>query len=152
MSYTSGEPERNARGGALAGRRDFALGLPDFSYADLHDPKRLADLAAAFDRALETADPALFASFLAYRRSPESLGPVDRSNLLIGVGGHLSRFLAALFQIDADVKRAVGSVQSADPVFVFKRDFLQRRALKKRRPNDPPPDTFPSLDLRVRAL
>ena len=39
--------------------RDFPLGLPGFRYSDLYDPARLADLSAAFDRALQDADPDL---------------------------------------------------------------------------------------------
>ncbi|HKN47946.1 MAG TPA: pyridine nucleotide-disulfide oxidoreductase, partial [Candidatus Polarisedimenticolia bacterium] len=152
MSYTSGEPHRVVRGGALAERRDFALGLPGFAYADLHDPRRLADLTLEFDRALQAADPTLFASFDAYRRDPKSLGPVDRSNLLIGVGRHVGRFIGMLFRIETELAHAAEAVRAQDPIFVFKRDFLQRRAFKKYGPGRRPAEDFPSLDGRVRVL
>ena len=152
MSYTSGEPHRVVRGGALAERRDFALGLPGFAYADLHDPRRLADLTLEFDRALQAADPTLFASFDAYRRDPKSLGPVDRSNLLIGVGRHVGRFIGVLFRIETELAHAAEAVRAQDPIFVFKRDFLQRRAFKKYGPGRRPAEDFPSLDGRVRVL
>src|SRR5438445_765221 len=152
MSYTSGEPHRVVRGGALAERRDFALGLPGFAYADLHDPRRLADLTLEFDRALQAADPTLFASFDAYRRDPKSLGPVDRSNLLIGVGRHVGRFIGVLFRIETELAHAAEAVRAQDPIFVFKRDFLQRRAFKKYGPGRRPAEDFPALDGRVRVL
>lgn len=45
----------------------LTLGLPGYSYPDLYDPKRLRDLADAFDAELRAADPELFAEFLRYR-------------------------------------------------------------------------------------
>jgi len=43
------------------------LGIPGFSYADLHDPLRLPALTAAFDAALEASDAELFARYRDHR-------------------------------------------------------------------------------------
>src|SRR5437867_12433071 len=100
MSYTSGESTRFAPGHALADPRDFALGVPGFSYADLHDPRRLADLAREFDRALQSADPALFTAFEAHRQNTAASSSAVVSDLLLRVAGHLSRFVGRLFGIE----------------------------------------------------
>ncbi len=151
MSQTSGEPHRPARGEALADRRDFPLGIPGFSFSDLHDARRLADLQRAFDTDLNASDPDLYAAFEAHRRDPGALGPVDRSNLLIRVAGHLSRFVGRLFGIEEHLARAVAQARAQDPIFVFKREFLQRRAFRKHAAAAPAPD-FADLDRRVQAL
>jgi len=39
---------------------DLPLGISGFRYSDLHDAARLADLTAAFDESLRSADGALF--------------------------------------------------------------------------------------------
>ena len=73
------------------------LGIAGFSYADLHDALRLADLTAAFDRDLHGADAELFARFEQHRRVPLT-GPAE-GDLLVEVSGHLSRFLGKLFGV-----------------------------------------------------
>ena len=47
---------------------DFDLGIPGFRYADLYEPERLKDLLEAFDKALQMADPALFAELRQLRK------------------------------------------------------------------------------------
>jgi NADPH-dependent glutamate synthase beta subunit-like oxidoreductase/NAD(P)H-flavin reductase len=152
MAHTSIDSHPAARGGAVAEGRDFPLGLPGFSYADLHDARRLADLHREFGRALQADDPSLHASFESYRRDPASLGPVELSRLLIEVARHVSRFVARLFRIEEAVRRAAMEVRAQDPISAFKRDFLQRRAFKKYRPGQRPAEDFAALDRRVKAI
>src|SRR6267143_73312 len=114
---------------AASAGRDFPLGLAGFRYSDLHDARRLADLARLFDRFLESADAGLYARFDAWRRKTDSPGPVERSNLLIAVARHLGGFIARLFDIEELQTRAQEETRAQEPVFVFKREFLQRRAL-----------------------
>ena len=58
MSHRSTDPGVvNARDASSSGR-DFDLGIPGFRYSDLHDARRLADLAREFDGYLKSADPA----------------------------------------------------------------------------------------------
>ena len=151
-SFTSSEFDRLAPGGALAVPRDLPLGVPGFSCSDLHDPRRLADLTREFDRWLAAADPGLFGRFEAWRREPASLDAVATSNLQIEVAGHLGRFVARLFGIEAEVDRLASETRAQDPIFVFKREFLQRRAFRKYGDGRRPAESFAVLDRRVRAL
>jgi NADPH-dependent glutamate synthase beta subunit-like oxidoreductase/NAD(P)H-flavin reductase len=132
--------------------RDFVLGLPGFRYADLHDPDRLADLAAAFDDALAAADPDLHARFAAHRRDPDAADPVGRSRLLIAVARHLAAFIVRLFGIEDEARRVRETTLAQDPIFVFKRDFVQRRVLRRRRAGGPPCGPFADLDARAGAV
>ncbi|MBI4169703.1 MAG: FAD-dependent oxidoreductase [Acidobacteria bacterium] len=152
MPHTSIDPGRATHGGALTEGRDFPLGLPGFCYSDLHDARRLADLHQEFDRALLAADPDLHTSFVSYRRDPGSLGPVETSDLLIRIAGHVGRFIARLFRIEENMRRAAEEARAQEPIFTFKRDFLQRRAFRKFRPGQRPAEEFAILDGRVRAL
>src|SRR5260221_7513448 len=166
MSHSSGEPHPPAQASRQTGPRDFPLGLAGFSYADLYRPERLADLTGAFAAALRSADPSLFAAFEAHRREPSALGPVESSNLLIRVASVLSRFLGRLFGVEQELGRCAEVVLAQDPIFVFKRDFLQRRVFWKypegrapaeaRAPLDPPgrlpPRTlFPQIEFWTHA-
>src|SRR5262245_61703974 len=95
-------PESHKSGSsALADTGDWMLGIPGFTYADLHDPRRLADLGQAFDRSLAAADPELAGAFEAWRRAPDATAVIERSRLLVGVGAHLSDFIARLFGVEA---------------------------------------------------
>src|SRR3989442_2277723 len=99
MSHRSTDPGViNAKDASSSGR-DFDLGIPGFRYSDLHDARRLADLAREFDFFLKTSDPGLFARFAAYRQKPASLGPLGLANLIIYAARHVSRFLRSVFDI-----------------------------------------------------
>src|SRR5216684_3807606 len=88
---------------ATAGPRSPVLGLPGFSYADLHDARRLADLTAAFDRELSVADPALSARYAAHRDGSARLSGPDESEFLVALGAHVSRFVGRLFGVEAEL-------------------------------------------------
>jgi NADPH-dependent glutamate synthase beta subunit-like oxidoreductase/NAD(P)H-flavin reductase len=152
MSQTLSESLPPVRGGAAATERDFPLGLAGFSYGDLHDARRLADLHREFESSLAASDPALFAAYDAHRRSPDSLGPVERSNLLIGVARHVSLFIGRLFRIQEVLRKEADKVRLQEPIFTFKREFLQRRAFKKYGGGRGPADSFAVLENRVREL
>jgi hypothetical protein len=62
----------------LDARRNFALGRPGYTFADLFVPARLAELDTAFRMELAAADAPLAARFEAYRGGG-SAGPVEDS-------------------------------------------------------------------------
>src|SRR5438093_12336121 len=101
MSHRSTDPGViNAKDASSSGR-DFDLGIPGFRYSDLHDARRLADLARRFDVFLTSADPDLFALFDAYRRKPATLRLVVLSHLVADVPHHCSRVFAFLINHDS---------------------------------------------------
>ena len=126
------------------------LGIPGFSYPDLHDALRLADLTAEFDRDLEQKDPELFARFEAHRRSPLS-GPAE-GDLLVEVSAHVSRFVGELFGVREEQAAQRAAAGRDAPLFRVKREFVQRRVFKKGAAGRPAPEEFPALDDEVEPL
>ncbi len=106
------------------------LGVSGYTFADLHEPERLASLYERFCEETASADPALWREWDAYRRAPDAARPpVALSNLLIAMAPHVSRFLTRLFDVDAPVSAIAEATRAQDDLFRFKVDFVRRRAL-----------------------
>src|ERR1051326_7145995 len=107
-----------------------ALGIPGYSFADLHHPERLSSLYERFCEEVQASDPALWRDWDAYRRNPDAPPPpVALSNLLIAMAPHVSRFVARLFDVDAPAASIAAATSAQDDLFRFKVDFVRRRAL-----------------------
>src|SRR5262249_36849825 len=107
-----------------------ALGLPGYSFSDLHDPERLASLYERFCEQVAGDDPALWRDWDAYRQSPDAPRPaIALSNLLIAMAPHVSRFLTRLFDVDRPLASIAQATRAQDDLFRFKVDFVRRRAL-----------------------
>jgi NADPH-dependent glutamate synthase beta subunit-like oxidoreductase/NAD(P)H-flavin reductase len=128
------------------------LGLPGFSWADLHDARRLADLTAAFDRALAAEDPLLHARYQAHRSGAALLRGPAESELLVALAPHLSRFLGILFGVEDQLAALRAAAGREVPLFRVKRDFIQRRVFRKGAPSRPAATDFSALDAQVSAL
>ena len=116
--------------------RDFPLGVPGFTYQDLHREDRLADLDRAFLDELAHEDAALHARLIAYREDAASLEPLPRSRLLVEAARPLGRFVARLFSIEREWQELGASAGPEAVLFRFRRDFLQRRAVRTKPPVD----------------
>ena len=127
--------ETDAPSSSPAGR-DFPLGEPGFTYQDLHRDARLADLDAAFLAALQNESPSVAARLRAYRADPASLDPLSRSRLLVEAARPLSAFVARLFGIEPERERQKTAAAPEAVLFRFRRDFLLRRAVKTKLPED----------------
>jgi NADPH-dependent glutamate synthase beta subunit-like oxidoreductase/NAD(P)H-flavin reductase len=107
-----------------------SLGVPGYTFADLHDPERLSSLYERFCQEVEAADPVFWREWDAYRREPDRpRPPVALSNLLVGMAPHVSRFLKRLFDVDAPAAAIAQTTRDQDDLFRFKVDFVRRRAL-----------------------
>ena len=70
------------------------LGVPGYTFADLHDPEQLSSLYERFCEEAAAADPDLWRDWDAYRQAPDApRTPLALSNLLIGMAPHVSRFV-----------------------------------------------------------
>ena len=124
--------------------RDFPLGIPGFTYQDLHRDDRLRDLDALFLAALDREDAALAARLRAYRQAPAGVDALSRSRLLVEAGRHLSLFVVRLFNIEREWRAQGASAGPEAVLFRFRRDFLVRRAVRaalpeRHRAADPAP-------------
>src|SRR5665213_2367370 len=106
------------------------LGISGYTFADLHDPERLASLYDRFCEEVEHANPGLWREWDEYRRFPdEPRAPVELSNLLVAMAPHVSAFLARLFDVGRSKQAIEDSTHTQDSLFRFKVDFVRRRVL-----------------------
>ncbi len=113
----------------LAGR-DFPLGVPGFTYQDLHREERLADLDQVFRAELEEDDPSLAARLTLWRSGAESLDPIATSRFLVEAARPVARFVARLFGIEREWRAQADTAAPEAVLFRFRRDFLLRRAVR----------------------
>ena len=106
-----------------------ALGIAGFTFANLHEPRRLQALYELFCDEVRRTEPQLWADWEAHRKAPPVLGPIERSNLIVAMAPHVSRFLTRLFSIGAEAEAMVAQTKAYDDLFRFKIDFVRRRAL-----------------------
>ena len=106
------------------------LGVPGYTFADLHDPERLASLYERFCEEVEAADPELWHEWEAYRSAPDApRPPIALSNLLVAMAPHVSRFVTRLFHVQPGVDALTAVTRDQDDLFRFKVDFVRRRVL-----------------------
>ncbi|MFO0762460.1 MAG: FAD-dependent oxidoreductase [Byssovorax sp.] len=110
---------------------DLALGEPGFTYADLFAPARLAELTARFDAFFLAADAAAHARFAAYRDARgQGMSPEDVSTALLAAAPHLSRFVARLFQVEAESAALIRAADERSSLWHFKKEFAKKRLFK----------------------
>ncbi len=106
------------------------LGVSGYTFADLHDPERLASLYERFCEEVQAADPVFWRDWDAYRQMPDApRPPLAVSNLLIEMAPHVSRFVARLFDVDTPASAIADATRAQDALFRFKVDFVRKRAL-----------------------
>ena len=106
------------------------LGVPGYTFGDLHDPERLASLYERFCEEVGAADPELWHEWQAYRSVPDAPPPpIVLSNLLVTMASHVSRFVAQLFNIQPSVDTLTAITHNQHDLFRFKVNFVRRRVL-----------------------
>lgn len=103
-----------------------------YSYEDLYNPLKLESLSGDFDKYFETRDKEKFKNFVKYRNTKgEGLTPLEISNILIESSYILSDFIVEFFQLEEEQEKFMEEVEYDKDIFVFKKDFIQRRVFKK---------------------
>lgn len=110
---------------------DLKLGLPGLGFRDLFDVAGLERLDAAFLDRVRAYDPALHTALLAYRAQGGGLPPLATSELLLACAPLFEDFIAQIFDIGSALEKSRASTLSHDPVFAFKKLFVQRRARRR---------------------
>src|SRR5882672_3886234 len=132
----------------------LAFGL---SYAELYrrdglvklDSAFLAHLAAVDDSCAGTLRPRLAAA----REAPSSLDNKAESALILEIAPHLDDFLADLFGIQSEFRALAARHHELAPLHTVKRQFVQRRAANKVKPEEAAKLDGPALEAELeRAL
>src|SRR3990167_6908486 len=107
------------------------LQLKGIEYLDLFTAAGLKQLDSQFFTYLHALDPTATHQLLAYREKQSTLNPVQTSELLITCSIYLEQFLATLFAIEETV--AISQVKTIEynPIAIFKKYFVLRRAKKE---------------------
>jgi NAD(P)H-flavin reductase/NADPH-dependent glutamate synthase beta subunit-like oxidoreductase len=106
------------------------MGIDGFIYADLYQPSRLRDLHDVFCARVAADDPDLWTLWDRYRTAPETVtSPIERSDLIVRMAPHLSRFVATLFGVGDAAAALIDGTARLEPLFRFKIDFVRKRAL-----------------------
>jgi NAD(P)H-flavin reductase/NADPH-dependent glutamate synthase beta subunit-like oxidoreductase len=119
----------------MTNTRDLAspqmpMGIGGFTYADLHDPERLALLYERFCEEVRATEPAFWHEWDAYRTAPDApRSAVATSNLLTRMAPQVSQFITRLFDVDASASALRSATHDQDDLFRFKVDFVRKRAL-----------------------
>ena len=132
-----------------AAERDFPLGVPGFTYQDLHSEPRLAELDRIFLDELRDQDAPLAERLAAWRGGPGALDPIACSRLLVEAARPLSRFIARLFGVEREWRAQAASAGPEAILFRFRRDFLLRRAVRATPVGDA---DLPALARHARAI
>ena len=104
------------------------------SFADLYGRDGLVKIDVAFLEFLAASDAALNVRLLAAREKPESLDAKAESALILEIAPHLDDFLSELFGIQAEFRTLAARHHELAPLYSIKRQFVQRRASNKIKP------------------
>src|SRR6266852_1684861 len=110
----------------------LAYGL---SFAELYECDGLVRLDAAFLDHLGAAESALSPQLEA-ARATASLDSRSESALILEIAPHLDDFLAELFGIQAEFRTLAARHHELAPLYTVKRQFVQRRAANKVKPEE----------------
>ncbi len=113
----------------------LTLGVPGFTWRDLHDPTRLAELTDRFHAfAAHRASPDAWKLFEHYRHTlGEGMSPEQISEALVSIAPHLGAFLSLLFGIEEDRAKMIELAEREAVIFRFKREFVKKRTAKRKR-------------------
>ena len=103
-----------------------------YSYEDLYNPLKLKTLTEDFYKYFESTDKIGFDKFSLYQKcNGDGIPDTEVSNILIVCSYVLSDFLVELFQLEKQQSEFIAEVNYEKDVFNFKKDFVQKRVLKK---------------------
>ncbi len=103
-------------------------------FGDLYERAGLLRLDKAFLAFLGDADAALRDRLIASRTKPPAAR--EESDLLVALAPHVEDFLARLFGIEAEARALAERHNALAPLYSVKRQFVQRRALHKVKPEE----------------
>jgi NADPH-dependent glutamate synthase beta subunit-like oxidoreductase/NAD(P)H-flavin reductase len=121
----------------------------DLVFEDLYRRDGLLRLDRLFLDRLKQSEPALAQRLQAARAAPDGLAPKAQSELLIELAPHLEDFVAELFGIQAEAGALAARHHELAPLFSVKRQFVQRRAMNRIKPEEAAGIDGPRLEAQL---
>jgi len=122
------------------------------TFEDLYRWEGLVGVDAAFLAALQAADSDLAKRLAAARSAPDALTAKEESALILTLAPHLETFVSGLFGIEAEVRTLARRHEELAPLYSVKRQFVQRRAASKIKPDEAASLDGPALERELRRL
>jgi NADPH-dependent glutamate synthase beta subunit-like oxidoreductase/NAD(P)H-flavin reductase len=113
-----------------------ALSQFGLEFSDLYAREGLLRLDRLFCDHLAGLDPALAARLAAARQDPAQVSTREESDLLLALASHLELFVAELFGVQAPLEALRAGHQNLTPLYEAKRQFIQRRAASRFKPEE----------------
>ena len=105
----------------------------DLNFEDLYETSGLDRVDRAF---LDFLNEDLRARLLEARETAQELDPKVEADFLVELSPHVDAFFAELFGVQDDLEILSGQHVALEPLYACKRQFVQRRALKGKKPED----------------
>ncbi|MBL4614397.1 MAG: pyridine nucleotide-disulfide oxidoreductase, partial [Magnetovibrio sp.] len=121
----------------------------DLSFADLYNDRALVTVDGFFLQELQNLNPDLADRLRTARQAPDHLDDKGEADLLLELSPHVDAFIAKLFGVEAELSALAGRHTALDPLYACKRLFVQRRALKGKKPHDAEALDGPALEARL---
>jgi NADPH-dependent glutamate synthase beta subunit-like oxidoreductase/NAD(P)H-flavin reductase len=122
------------------------------SFEDLYDHDGLRRVDRLFLERLALADGDLHAALIRARSGTEILPAKQESELLLALAPHVDAFVAWLFGIEAEVEGLAGRHHALTPLYTVKRNFVQRKAMHKFKPDEAERLDGPALAAKLETL
>ncbi|MGB6977162.1 MAG: FAD-dependent oxidoreductase [Gammaproteobacteria bacterium] len=107
------------------------LQLAGFTFQELFHPASLEKLDMKFLEKLRAYNNDLYEQLMAYRHNIHPFTPLALSELLLACAPILEAFIAELFGIEDDLEASRLLTISQDPIFIFKKWYVQREAKRR---------------------
>ncbi|MGC2048111.1 MAG: FAD-dependent oxidoreductase [Gallionella sp.] len=130
--------------------QNLSLGY-GFSFNDLYDREGLIRLDVAFLDFLGEGDAGLRAQLETARQTTDDLSGKAQSELLVSLAPYLEDFLARLFGIETQVRALAERHHELAPLYICKRQFVQRRAMTHVKPDEAATIDGPTLEAELAA-
>ncbi|HET9403952.1 MAG TPA: FAD-dependent oxidoreductase, partial [Burkholderiales bacterium] len=107
-----------------------------FTFDDLYQREGLVKLDHSFLAGLARADAQLHEQLARARAGPCALARKQESELLLALVPHLERFVVRLFGIEVEAATLAARHDELAPLYHTKRNFVQRKAMHKFKPDE----------------
>ncbi len=115
----------------MSTNKPLSLHFRNFTFQDLFQPHRLAELTEGFFEEVRAKDPEIFRRFDEYRKTKGAgLSAVEISLRLTEIAPYLDDFVARLFGVEQECAALRLRTMREEVIFEVKREFFIRRALR----------------------
>jgi len=124
-----------------------------YTFADLFVSEKLKTLADDFYKYFESANKERFDEFAKYRDlEGEGYTYIHASEIIMNSAVYLSHFLGELFNVQEHLAKFTDEARYTEDIFLFKKEFVQRKVFRRFKPADLETINWPELDAFISKI